>query len=86
MTEEELIELLSAAEHDRWAHWQRYVHSQAIVQGDGALTIPAELVERWERQIKTAFDDLSPAEQKSDRDQVRKVLPIIQRYLADGVR
>lgn len=73
---------LAAAEHERWAHWQRFVHDQASRQPDGSLRLPAELVERWERQIETPFADLTEKEKESDREQVRRYLPIIERALA----
>jgi len=82
VTEGELIEHLAALEHDRWAHWQKYVHSQGVIGDDGALTMPAELVMRWERQIATPYHDLSSSEKESDREQVKKVLPFIERYIA----
>lgn len=73
---------LAAVEHERWAHWQRFVHDQASRQPDGSLRLPAELVERWERQIETRFEDLSEKEKESDREQVRRYLPIIEQALA----
>jgi hypothetical protein len=39
--------------------------------------IPAELVARWEAQIKTPYAELSEQEQESDRDQVHGYLPTI---------
>lgn len=77
-----IMDELAAAEHERWAHWQRFVHDQASRKSDGSLLLPAELVERWERQIETPFDDLTEKEKESDRDQVRRYLPIIERALA----
>ncbi len=73
----ELMEELAAIEHERWAHWQRYVHSQCVPGGDGSLTIPAGLVLRWTEQITTAYADLTEAEKESDREQVRRYLPAI---------
>jgi hypothetical protein len=78
-----LIDKLAAMEHQRWAHWQRYVHEKSDRQPSGALTIPAELVDRWERQIETPFDQLSEAEKESDRDQVRNYVPILERALIE---
>lgn len=71
------VERLTAIEHERWAHWQRYVHDQCERQEDGTLVVPAELAVRWEAQIETSYTELSEQEQESDREQVRKYLPII---------
>lgn len=74
---EGLLEDLAALEHERWAHWQRHLHSQCELLADGSLQIPAGLVQRWERLIHTPYEGLSEAEKESDRDQVRKYLPTI---------
>ena len=73
----DLIEELAAIEHERWAHWQRYLHSQGSMRGDGSIVLPADLVARWERQIATRYDELSEEEKQSDREQVMKYLPLI---------
>jgi hypothetical protein len=75
-----LIEKLSAVEHDRWAHWQRYMHDQCERLPDGRLIIPADLVVRWEKQIHTPYDQLSEKEKNSDREQVARVLPILAEF------
>lgn len=72
-----LINELAAIEHERWSHWQRYMHSKGVRQADGSLALPAELVKRWERQAATAYGDLTDKEQESDREQVNRYLPII---------
>ena len=72
-----LIERLAALEHERWSHWQRYMHSKGIRQPDGSLLLPAEFVTRWENQIATKYQDLSDEQKESDREQVRKYLPLI---------
>lgn len=79
---DELLELLAAAEHERWARWQQYLHDQCEVRIDGALVIPAELAIRWATQIATPYERLSEDERESDREQVRRYLPIIARALA----
>lgn len=71
------MEQLAAIEHERWAHWQRYLHDQCERAPDGSLVIPVELVQRWEAQISTPYAELTPEEQESDRDQVRRYLPVI---------
>lgn len=74
---EGLTERLAAIEHERWSHWQRYLHGKCIRQHDGSLLLPAELVSRWEKQMSTAYTELDENEKESDREQVRKYLPVI---------
>ncbi|MFM0031776.1 hypothetical protein PQR70_36765 [Paraburkholderia madseniana] len=73
----EILEQLAAAEHERWAHWQRYMHGKAIRNSDGSLTIPAELVSRWERLMETPYAELTEDERQSDREQVQRYLPLL---------
>lgn len=79
----EAKEKLSSIEHERWAHWQSYMHSKCKRESDGSLTIPAELVTMWERQISTPYSELSEKEKQSDREQVEKYLPFIVNFLTD---
>jgi hypothetical protein len=72
-----LLDKLAAIEHERWSYWQRYVHSKGSRQADGSLILPAKLVERWDRQAATHYEDLSAKEKESDREQVSRYLPII---------
>lgn len=81
---EALIEQLAAVEHERWAHWQKYLHGQCQRNTDGSLTIPSELVERWETQIATPYSDLGAEEKESDREQVQRYLPILDKFLGIG--
>ncbi|MBB2842322.1 MULTISPECIES: hypothetical protein [Rhizobium] len=71
------LEGLAHIEHERWSHWQKYMHAKGIRQTDGSLLIPADLVAQWDRQIATPYAELSENEKESDRDQVRKYLPAI---------
>lgn len=74
---EEVVEELASVEHERWSHWQRYLHSKCIRNEDGSLTIPAELAQRWELQMNTPYIELSDVEKQSDREQVHRYLPAI---------
>ncbi len=78
-----LVEDLAAVEHDRWAHWQRYVHDKGKLQSDGSLLLPSELVQRWQAQIETQYAELSEEEKESDREQVRRYLPVIAAALSE---
>ena len=79
IVKDELIESLAAIEHTRWANWQSYLHSMCIKNEDGSLTISKDLVNRWNRQIKTSYAKLSEKEKKSDRKEVCKTLTEIRK-------
>ncbi|NEU12099.1 hypothetical protein G3T14_08135 [Methylobacterium sp. BTF04] len=81
-TNAELIEELASIEHQRWAHWQKYMHEKATKQPDGSLVLPADLVKRWEKQIGTPYDLLSASEKESDREQVNLYLPVIDKFIS----
>jgi hypothetical protein len=74
---EAMVDDLAAIEHERWSHWQRHIHSKATKQPDGSLIIAPELVARWEAQINKNYKEMTAEEQESDREQVRRYLPII---------
>jgi hypothetical protein len=73
----DLIEELAAIEHERWSHWQVYMHSKCRKEPDGSLIIPVELAERWEKQANTHYSDLTEREKGSDREQINRYLPVI---------
>ena len=81
---QEVLDRLAAVEHERWAHWQRYLHDQCEELDDGSLVIPAQLVRRWEEQIATPYGELSIEEQRSDQEQVLKYLPVITDAITSG--
>ena len=80
--EPELMEKLADIEHQRWSHWQKYMHSKMQTH-KGDFIIPGILVEHWERQIKTAYKDLSEREKEEDRKQVRRYLPLLSQAPPD---
>ena len=79
-----LLEQLAAIEHERWSHWQRYMHSKCERQSDGSLLVPAELAEQWEKQASTSYADLTEKEKQSDRDQVQRYLPTIEEAISES--
>ena len=76
--EDLLLEPLATAEHAGWARWMKHLFESCIPNQDGSLTIPAELVAQWQRQAETEYFDLSPEEKEADRNEVRRVLPLIR--------
>ena len=67
-------------EHERWAHWQRYMHEQGKRQPDGSLLLSADLVAKWDRLIDTPYSQLTEKERESDREQVRRYLPTVANF------
>lgn len=68
------LEILAKIQHDIWSHWMKYLFSVSMAHEGGTATISAENVERWTRQMGTAYDDLSEREKQSDRDVVMQFL------------
>ncbi len=79
-----LMENLAAIEHERWSHWQKYLHEQCKRNEDGSLTIPADLVSRWTIQANTDYFELSEKEKNSDREQVLLYMPVLIDFLKKG--
>ncbi len=63
--------------HEIWSHWMRYLFEVSLHNEDGTVTIPADNVKRWKRQMSTKYVDLSTDEQKSDLEQAQKVVAVI---------
>ena len=66
----ELFEKLADIEHQRWAEWQEHCH-KVLRENCPSLRLEKTL-ERWDRQIKTNYSDLSEEEKNSDREQVMR--------------
>lgn len=78
--EKQLFEKLAGIEHERWADWQKYLHSLCIKTKTSRLIIPVKLVSRWEEQIATDYKDLSEKEKDSDREQVLRYWNLIRKF------
>lgn len=82
----ELREKLAALCHDQWSGWMEYLFSKCVdhvmpaslgFHKDGELLIPKEFVDRWRRQMKTPYLDLSEEEKESDRKEADKFLELL---------
>jgi hypothetical protein len=82
----DLRERLAALEHDQWAGWLKYLFEKSTESNDGRVEIPASLVARWKRQMKTPYFDLPENEKESDRAEADKVLSAIQAYNKSDLR
>jgi len=70
------FETLAALEHDQWCHWMTWMLS-VEENGDGSITIPASLVERWKHQMNTPYEELTEREKDSDREWVYKIYAVM---------
>lgn len=71
------IDLLADVQHQIWSHWMRYLFSICSVNLDGSMTIPADKVRRWKRQMDTSYEDLTEKERQSDINQALKVIKVL---------
>lgn len=84
---DELREQLASEQHGIWAHWMRYLFSRCRWDAtNGNAIIPADLVERWQRQMDAPYDTLSDKERESDRHQADKVLGVVRADLAAAIQ
>ena len=84
----ELKEELAKLAHEQWSGWMDYMFGKCIdykadtiEAEDGALIIPKWAVDRWKRQEKTPYSELTPAEMDSDRTEADKFLKVFAPYL-----
>lgn len=74
-----IIEKLAEYSHKAWSEWMKYFFSKCIKMPNGSYGIPTELVERWQRQMNTTYQDLPEQEKSSDRDQAQKIVDALIR-------
>lgn len=77
MTDKNLTENLADLAHQQWSGWMEYLFQFGQETEDGSFTITSEKAERWRRQIKTSYADLSESEKESDRREARKVMQLL---------
>jgi hypothetical protein len=70
-------ESLAAYAHHAWAGWMQYMLGKCTYNPDGTMTIPADLVVRWTRQMNTLYGDLPEQEKQSDRVEADTMLAIM---------
>jgi hypothetical protein len=79
---QELIEKLSALEHDQWIQYSRSIYRQ-IKQSTSRDNLPKRGADKWQSKWKP-YDLLSESEKDKDRIWAKKLLEIIrsnERYM-----
>ena len=74
----DLVEVLANQAHDSWSGWMIHLFTKSVLNADGTVTIPAESVQRWKRQLATPYHELTATEKESDRREARKTLKALQ--------
>jgi len=85
-TETELREQLAEYAHKAWSGWMVYMFKRMAKNEDGTVTMPADLVKRWTRQMKTDYCDLPEVEQKSDLCEADAILNLINDAASSSTR
>ena len=78
-------EQIAALCHEQWSGWMEYLFSKAIdykpgeVQAyeDGVI-IPKCAVDRWRKQLKTPYEQLSEEEKESDRKEADRFIQLLK--------
>ena len=73
-----MIDLIADMQHEIWSHWMKYVFELFGENQDGSVTISAEKVKRWKRQVGTRYRDLTRDEKYSDVEQAVKVTDALE--------
>ena len=84
---DKLRELLADYAHSSWSSWMKYLFSKTYPmyeqfdKENGDVVIPKECVDRWKRQMETAYKDLSEKEKDSDRKEADKMIHIMKDFI-----
>jgi len=71
-------EKLANLAHEMWSEWMKCLFSKCIQPAyNGTLIIPAWAVNRWSRQMKTPYSELSEEEKESGRREADNMLECI---------
>jgi len=76
-----LEEKFAILAHSQWAGWMKYLFGKSKKNSDGSVTIPKELVDRWERQMESSYENLSEPEKDSDRTEAKKFIDVIKTHM-----
>ena len=83
--DKETLEQLATIEHQRWANWQKYVHSKLVPYTYGNKVMECSDFEHWQKEIDTPYDELTEAQKQSDRDEVMRYWPVVEKVIQRAV-
>ncbi|KKM99066.1 hypothetical protein LCGC14_1151620 [marine sediment metagenome] len=74
--DENYREMFAALAHEQWSGWMKYMFSKGMRMDGGQWVMPKQSLDRWTRQMNTAYDDLPEDEKESDRVEADKMMAI----------
>lgn len=83
MVSKQLKEKIAHFVHESWSRWMEHLFNICHCHADGTVTIPKELVLKWQRQLRTEYKNLSEKEKDSDREEADIFVKAINKY-GDG--
>lgn len=63
--------------HKAWSGWMDHLFKNSVRHADGSVTIPRTLVDRWLRQMRTPYSELSEKEKRSDLKEADRIIETI---------
>ena len=72
-----LREALATLAHEQWSGWMDYLFQFISVDINGRWVLDRQKAERWNRQRRTPYIELSEREKESDRIEADKVLALM---------
>lgn len=79
----QMIEAFADLAHAQWQGWMKYMLSKGTLNPDGTWTMPADLFQRWTRQMETPYSELPEEEKLSDREEAVKMISVAKLWRAD---
>lgn len=76
-TEEYIKKQIADLCHEQWAGWMRYLFTKGKINTNGTFIIQAKSVQRWHRQMRTSYGELSESEQLSDQKEAQKFIDLL---------
>ncbi len=73
---DDIRERLAALCHQQWSSWIAYMLEKGCFRDDGTWVIPAEHIERWQKQGCTCYQDLIPEVRAADRAKADSILEL----------
>lgn len=72
-----LVEKFASQAHESWKNWAGYMMQCGVNNEDGSLTIPKHILDKWQDQIKTKYEDLPATEKPSNRKEAAAFLGLL---------